>query len=191
MYTDGTTAVVAVIHEGRVFVANAGDSRSIIVQKGGRVRVMSIDHKPNRYLAMLLMCINTHVSDKCSISYSIRECPFSHAPSHSSLSNTYLPGILILNASLLLYIVLLYGIILCCSAGVGTRYSLCRDDEERRIRRLGGKVVHWGRWRVQGVLAVSRSVSLSVVHTIFVMIRTAEFCLCYVEGTVLPALLHF
>jgi serine/threonine protein phosphatase PrpC len=49
MYTDGTTAVVAVIHEGRVFVANAGDSRGIIVQKGGRVRVMSIDHKPNRY----------------------------------------------------------------------------------------------------------------------------------------------
>lgn len=31
-----------------------------------------------------------------------------------------------------------------------------REDEERRIVQLGGKVIHWGRWRVQGVLAVSR-----------------------------------
>jgi protein phosphatase 2C family protein 2/3 len=49
MLTDGTTAVVAAIHDRRVYVANAGDSRGIIVQKGGRVKVMSIDHKPNRY----------------------------------------------------------------------------------------------------------------------------------------------
>jgi len=31
---DGTTAVTAVIHAGRVYVANAGDSRAIVVQKG-------------------------------------------------------------------------------------------------------------------------------------------------------------
>ena len=31
-----------------------------------------------------------------------------------------------------------------------------REDEERRIKNLGGEVIHWGRWRVQGVLAVSR-----------------------------------
>lgn len=31
-----------------------------------------------------------------------------------------------------------------------------RKDEEARIRRLGGKLIHWGRWRVEGVLAVSR-----------------------------------
>ncbi len=31
-----------------------------------------------------------------------------------------------------------------------------RADEKERIERLGGKIVHWGRWRVQGVLAVSR-----------------------------------
>ena len=37
-----------------------------------------------------------------------------------------------------------------------------REDEERRIVQLGGKVIHWGRWRVQGVLAVSRSVVLSL-----------------------------
>ena len=80
MWTDGTTAVVAAVHNRRVYVANAGDSRGIIVQKGGKARFMSVDHKPNR------------------------------------------------------------------------------EDEERRINRLGGKVIHWGRWRVQGVLAVSRAI---------------------------------
>lgn len=60
----------------------AGDSRCIIVQRGGKMRPMSVDHKPNR------------------------------------------------------------------------------EDEERRIVQLGGKVIHWGRWRVQGVLAVSRWVYL-------------------------------
>jgi protein phosphatase 1L len=33
-----------------------------------------------------------------------------------------------------------------------------RKDEEQRVKLLGGKVVHWGRWRVQGVLAVSRAI---------------------------------
>ena len=33
-----------------------------------------------------------------------------------------------------------------------------REDEEKRIKSLGGEVIHWGRWRVQGVLAVSRYV---------------------------------
>lgn len=31
-----------------------------------------------------------------------------------------------------------------------------REDEERRIKQLGGRVMFWGRWRVEGVLAVSR-----------------------------------
>ena len=31
-----------------------------------------------------------------------------------------------------------------------------RKDEEERIRKLGGTVKHWGRWRVEGILAVSR-----------------------------------
>jgi protein phosphatase 1L len=78
--TDGTTAIVAVTHGKKIYVANAGDSRCIMIQKGGRCRHMSVDHKPNR------------------------------------------------------------------------------EDEEKRIRQLGGKVVHWGRWRVQGVLAVSRAI---------------------------------
>jgi serine/threonine protein phosphatase PrpC len=33
-----------------------------------------------------------------------------------------------------------------------------RDDETKRINDLGGRVIHWGRWRVEGVLAVSRSI---------------------------------
>jgi len=32
-----------------------------------------------------------------------------------------------------------------------------RDDEKQRIMDLGGKVVHYGTWRVEGVLAVSRA----------------------------------
>ena len=45
---DGTTAVVAAIQNQRIYVANAGDSRGIIAQRGGRSKAMSIDHKPNR-----------------------------------------------------------------------------------------------------------------------------------------------
>ena len=72
-----------------VFGLLAGDSRGIIVQRGGRARHMSVDHKPNR------------------------------------------------------------------------------DDEEARIKKLGGKVVFWGRWRVMGVLAVSRSVVYPSIFPIF------------------------
>jgi len=78
--TDGSTAVVAVIHDGQLVVGNAGDSRCILVQRGGRVKALSDDHKPSR------------------------------------------------------------------------------EDEERRIKQLGGRVMFWGRWRVEGVLAVSRAI---------------------------------
>jgi len=46
----------------------------------------------------------------------------------------------------------------------GTVVRLSRDhkpgmpDETRRISDLGGRVIYWGRWRVEGLLAVSRSV---------------------------------
>ena len=94
MLSDGSTAVVAVISNKRIYVANAGDSRAIIVQKGmffiqsmvflpydfhvsyllkdGKAKAMSVDHKPSR------------------------------------------------------------------------------EDEARRIDKLGGKVVYYGQWRVQG-----------------------------------------
>jgi len=77
---DGTTAIVAVLLGGKVYVANAGDSRCILVHRSGAFTALSDDHKPNR------------------------------------------------------------------------------ADEEARIKRLGGRVVHWGRWRVNGVLAVSRAI---------------------------------
>jgi len=80
MLADGTTATVAIIHEGKIFVGNAGDSRAILVKKGGKAKPMSIDHRPDR------------------------------------------------------------------------------EDEKERIQKLGGSVVHWGRWRVEGILAVSRSI---------------------------------
>lgn len=45
---DGTTAVCALIRGTEVHVANAGDSRAIIVQRMGKVEPLSHDHKPNR-----------------------------------------------------------------------------------------------------------------------------------------------
>lgn len=77
---DGTTAVVVSIHDNRIHVANAGDSRAILIQRGGKVKSLSFDHKPSR------------------------------------------------------------------------------EDEGKRIRDLGGRVIFWGRWRVEGVLAVSRGI---------------------------------
>mmetsp|Transcript_33024 Transcript_33024/g.69508 ORF Transcript_33024/g.69508 Transcript_33024/m.69508 type:complete len:665 (+) Transcript_33024:203-2197(+) len=63
--------------------------------------------------------------------------------------------------------------VICCNAGDsraiivkrdGTALDLSQDhkpdrnDETKRINDLGGRVIHWGRWRVEGVLAVSRSI---------------------------------
>ena len=42
---DGTTAVVALIQENKITVANAGDSRCILIQASGRAIPLSDDHK--------------------------------------------------------------------------------------------------------------------------------------------------
>ena len=42
----GCTAVVAVLQAGRLFVANAGDSRAVLA-RAGRAVDMSVDHKPD------------------------------------------------------------------------------------------------------------------------------------------------
>jgi protein phosphatase 2C family protein 2/3 len=47
--SDGTTAVTVLIHSGKLYVANAGDSRAILIQRGGKVKSLSFDHKPSRY----------------------------------------------------------------------------------------------------------------------------------------------
>eukprot|EP00512_Aurantiochytrium_limacinum_P008899 CAMPEP_0171552810 /NCGR_PEP_ID=MMETSP0960-20121227/8575_1 /TAXON_ID=87120 /ORGANISM="Aurantiochytrium limacinum, Strain ATCCMYA-1381" /LENGTH=381 /DNA_ID=CAMNT_0012102395 /DNA_START=298 /DNA_END=1443 /DNA_ORIENTATION=+ len=77
---DGTTALVALAHGNTFVVANAGDSRAVLVQRNGHVLPLSKDHKPDR------------------------------------------------------------------------------NDERDRIAKLGGSVVHWGVWRVEGILAVSRAI---------------------------------
>ena len=63
--------------------------------------------------------------------------------------------------------------IICCNAGdsraiivkkngafvpLSEDHKPDRSDETTRINELGGRVIHWGRWRVEGVLAVSRSI---------------------------------
>ena len=71
--SDGTTSLVACVHNRRLYVANAGDCRAVLISSQWGATAMSVDHKPDR------------------------------------------------------------------------------EDERRRITKLGGKVLHWGRWRVQGV----------------------------------------
>lgn len=63
--------------------------------------------------------------------------------------------------------------VICANAGDSRAISIRRDgsvaklsrdhkpgvpDETKRITDLGGRIVYWGRWRVEGVLAVSRSI---------------------------------
>ena len=45
---DGTTAVVALIHEKSLTVANVGDSRAILICHDGTVHLLTDDHKPDR-----------------------------------------------------------------------------------------------------------------------------------------------
>ncbi len=47
---DGTTALVAVLHKrgGQLWVANAGDSRAVLVRADGTHDQLSVDHKPVR-----------------------------------------------------------------------------------------------------------------------------------------------
>ena len=44
---DGTTAVVAIIQGGKIYVGNAGDSRCISSNKERKAVPLSVDHKPN------------------------------------------------------------------------------------------------------------------------------------------------
>ncbi len=48
LLNDGSTAVVGIIDKEKIYVANAGDSRGIVVQRGGKVKPMSLDHRPER-----------------------------------------------------------------------------------------------------------------------------------------------
>jgi serine/threonine protein phosphatase PrpC len=51
--------------------------------------------------------------------------------------------------------------VLCSRQGRAVDMSVdhkpARDDEKERIEKLGGRIIHYGTWRVQGVLAVTRS----------------------------------
>lgn len=52
--------------------------------------------------------------------------------------------------------------VLCTQGGraidMSADHKPARDDEKARIEKLGGRVIHYGTWRVQGVLAVSRAI---------------------------------
>ena len=79
-YDDGSTAIVCLIHNSVLYVANCGDSRCVLVSSGGYAQDMSVDHKPNS------------------------------------------------------------------------------ASEKSRIEALGGRIIYYGTWRVEGILAVTRSI---------------------------------
>lgn len=45
-----------------------------------------------------------------------------------------------------------------CNLNLGLRQSLFEQDERQRIEALGGCVVYFGAWRVNGSLSVSRAI---------------------------------
>jgi len=65
-----------------------------------------------------------------------------------------------------------------------------REDEEKRIRNLGGKIIHWGRWRVQGVLAVSRAIGdVTLQVSLLLLIHVAlDPALSHSQSDYLPSL---
>ncbi len=81
----GTTALMMIVNGKQITIANAGDSRGILVHRSGSIMLLSQDHKPDR------------------------------------------------------------------------------KDERSRITKLGGLIIHWGVWRVEGLLAVSRALFVFVV----------------------------
>jgi len=46
-HTHGSTACMAFLHESRLLVANIGDSRCLVMDEAGKVKLQTIDHKPN------------------------------------------------------------------------------------------------------------------------------------------------
>jgi serine/threonine protein phosphatase PrpC len=46
--TAGCTAIVTLITENKLYVANAGDSRGVLCRKGGLAYPLSADHKPSQ-----------------------------------------------------------------------------------------------------------------------------------------------
>jgi len=51
--------------------------------------------------------------------------------------------------------------VLCTKGGqavdLSSDHKPAREDEKARIEKLGGRIIHYGTWRVQGVLAVTRA----------------------------------
>ena len=63
---------------------------------------------------------------------------------------------------LCMYVLMLGLLAVSCELGHLISYfknlSCAFQDEKKRIEELGGTVIHWGTWRVNGQLAVSRAI---------------------------------
>ena len=81
----GCTAVVAVLQSGRLFVANAGDSRAVLA-RAGRAVDMSVDHKPDlpeesaRIRAAGSSIIEGRVNGNINLSRSLGDLEYKNVP---------------------------------------------------------------------------------------------------------------
>lgn len=53
----GTTAVLALVQDGTLTVANVGDSRGVLCDKAGQAVPVSFDHKPHLVIKIFVLVL--------------------------------------------------------------------------------------------------------------------------------------
>ena len=62
-----------------------------------------------------------------------------------------------------------------------------REDERARIEALGGTIMHWGTWRVNGQLAVARAIGRDLAEDdASIDLRELQCFVCQVMASINP-----
>lgn len=57
IFFTGTTAVLALVQDGTLTVANVGDSRGVLCDKAGQAVPVSFDHKPHLVIKIFVLVL--------------------------------------------------------------------------------------------------------------------------------------